>query len=209
MMKEIHEQPRAIRDTINSVVKEDMIDLSQVGLTEDEIRNILVMSGGSDSLGIIEQMLTALAGEVRIIAICGRYYEKYDELCEKFREHQNVRILKAVPDLVKYIQNADFCITAGGTTLYEICACGTCAATYSFADNQIGNVRQFEEEGLMPYLGDARYADADGHSIYENAVAVLQKYDSAEVRKEISEKMQNKIDGKGAERIVREIFGIK
>ena len=33
MMKEIHEQPKAVSDTINSVVKEDKIDLSEAGLT--------------------------------------------------------------------------------------------------------------------------------------------------------------------------------
>ena len=40
MMKEIHEQPKAVADTLHSVVKNGQIDLSEVGLTEEEIRNI-------------------------------------------------------------------------------------------------------------------------------------------------------------------------
>lgn len=40
MMKEIHEQPKAVSDTLNSVLKEDRIDLSEVGLTDEEIQNI-------------------------------------------------------------------------------------------------------------------------------------------------------------------------
>ena len=40
MMKEIHEQPKAVSDTLNSVIKEGSIDLSAVGLTEEEIRAI-------------------------------------------------------------------------------------------------------------------------------------------------------------------------
>ena len=40
MMKEIHEQPNAVKDTINSVVKNDEIDFSEVGLTDDDIKNI-------------------------------------------------------------------------------------------------------------------------------------------------------------------------
>ena len=40
MMKEIHEQPKAVSDTINSVVKDGKIDLSEVGLDEDTIRNV-------------------------------------------------------------------------------------------------------------------------------------------------------------------------
>ena len=38
MMKEIHEQPKAVKDTLGSVIKDKSIDLSSVDLTEDEIR---------------------------------------------------------------------------------------------------------------------------------------------------------------------------
>ena len=40
MIKEIHEQPKAVRDTLNSVLKDDRIDLSEVGLTDEEIKKI-------------------------------------------------------------------------------------------------------------------------------------------------------------------------
>ena len=37
LMKEIHEQPKAVRDTLNSVWKEDRFDFSEIGLTDEEI----------------------------------------------------------------------------------------------------------------------------------------------------------------------------
>ena len=40
MMKEIHEQPKAVRDTLNSLLHDDAIDLSQTGLTDDMLREI-------------------------------------------------------------------------------------------------------------------------------------------------------------------------
>ena len=40
MIKEIHEQPKAVRDTLNSVLKDDRIDFSEVGLTDEEIKKI-------------------------------------------------------------------------------------------------------------------------------------------------------------------------
>ena len=40
MMKEIHEQPKALQDTLNSVIKDGTIDLSEMGLSEEEIRDI-------------------------------------------------------------------------------------------------------------------------------------------------------------------------
>ena len=40
MMKEIQEQPKAVLDTLNSVIKDGQIDLSELGLDEEEIRKI-------------------------------------------------------------------------------------------------------------------------------------------------------------------------
>ena len=40
MMKEIHEEPRAVRDTLHSALHDGKIDLSGAGLTDGEIRNV-------------------------------------------------------------------------------------------------------------------------------------------------------------------------
>ncbi|MBP0972646.1 MAG: glutamine--fructose-6-phosphate transaminase (isomerizing) [Oscillospiraceae bacterium] len=59
MMKEIHEQPKAVQDTINSVVKDGTIDLSGVGLTDEEIRKInqiiIVACGSAYHVGVVAQ----------------------------------------------------------------------------------------------------------------------------------------------------------
>ena len=59
MMKEIHEQPRAVQDTINSAVHDGKIDLSEVGLTDDEIRKIsevhIVACGSAYHVGVATQ----------------------------------------------------------------------------------------------------------------------------------------------------------
>ena len=59
MMKEIHEQPKAVSDTINSVVKEDKIDLSEAGLTDEIIRSIqqitVVACGSAYHVGAVAQ----------------------------------------------------------------------------------------------------------------------------------------------------------
>lgn len=56
MMKEIHEQPKAVRDTINSYVTDGRIDLSSVGLSDEEIRGIsrlyIVACGSAYHVGI-------------------------------------------------------------------------------------------------------------------------------------------------------------
>lgn len=59
MMKEIHEQPKAIADTLNSVVKDGQIDLSAVGLTDEDIKNTsqiyIVACGSAYHTGVVTQ----------------------------------------------------------------------------------------------------------------------------------------------------------
>ena len=59
MMKEIHEQPKAVHDTLYSVLKDDHIDLTEVGLTEEDIRKIsqiyIVACGSAYHVGMAAQ----------------------------------------------------------------------------------------------------------------------------------------------------------
>ncbi|WP_370808432.1 glutamine--fructose-6-phosphate transaminase (isomerizing) [Eubacterium ramulus] len=40
MLKEIHEQPRAVQDTIGAYVKDNVVDFSEIGLKDEELANI-------------------------------------------------------------------------------------------------------------------------------------------------------------------------
>ena len=59
MMKEIHEQPKAVSDTLKSVLKDGAIDLSEVGLSEEEMKNIsqiyIVACGSAYHVGMAAQ----------------------------------------------------------------------------------------------------------------------------------------------------------
>ncbi|MBE6006298.1 MAG: glutamine--fructose-6-phosphate transaminase (isomerizing) [Sarcina sp.] len=56
MMKEIHEQPRAVLDTYNAIVKDGRISLEEISLSEDQIREIssivIVACGSAYHVGI-------------------------------------------------------------------------------------------------------------------------------------------------------------
>ena len=59
MMKEIYEQPKAVADTLNSVLKNGKIDLSETGITEEIIREIsqiyIIACGSAYHVGIAAQ----------------------------------------------------------------------------------------------------------------------------------------------------------
>lgn len=59
MMKEIHEQPRAVKDTLNSVLKDGRFDLTDIGLAEEDIRRTsqiyIVACGSAYHVGMVAQ----------------------------------------------------------------------------------------------------------------------------------------------------------
>ena len=59
MMKEIHEQPKAVQDTLNSVVKDGQIDLSEIGLADEDIQDIdqiyIIACGSAYHVGMAAQ----------------------------------------------------------------------------------------------------------------------------------------------------------
>ncbi len=61
MMKEIHEQPKVVADTLNSVLKNDKIDLSEIGLTDSEIEKAkqiyIVACGSAYHVGVAAQYI--------------------------------------------------------------------------------------------------------------------------------------------------------
>ena len=139
---------------------------------------------------------------VQVITICGRYYEGFTELKEKYHAYSNLHFYKDINNLEEYMKSADLAISAGGTTLYELCAVGTPTISYSFADNQLYNVEQFAADGLIDYAGDVRKED-----IFKKAKEIYYRYDAdVAMRKERSINMHKAVDGKGAKRIAEAVL---
>lgn len=74
MLKEIYEQPKVVKDTINSVVRDGKIDFSEIGLTDEEMRKIsqiyIVACGSAYHVGMTVQYviedLTSLSVRVEL-----------------------------------------------------------------------------------------------------------------------------------------------
>ncbi len=70
MIKEIHEQPTAVRDTLNSVLREDRIDLSGAGLTDELIQSIssirIVACGSAWHVGMAAQYIFEDLAEIPV-----------------------------------------------------------------------------------------------------------------------------------------------
>ena len=70
MIKEIHEQPKAVKDTSKSVIKDGKIDLSEVGIdkeTAEKLNNIIIVACGSAyHVGVVGQYVIESASRIPV-----------------------------------------------------------------------------------------------------------------------------------------------
>ena len=166
----------------------------------ENVENLLILTGGSDNVGMSENILDHLSAKQykKIDVICGRYFEQFDYLKVKYHDLENIHLYQAVDDIIEFMLDADVAISAGGTTLYELCATGTPTITYSFADNQLNNVRQFAEDEMMYYLGDVRI-----NIVFDEIDILISEYMKMDRRLQISCGMRCLVDGNGSNRIIK------
>ena len=136
----------------------------------ETVHNILITTGGSDELHIALAILRCLLDDYSLNKDerTARVYHfllgsMNTDKVEIERVASNVewmRIHENVSDMRSLIQSMDLVISAAGSTLYEIAACGVPLITYSLADNQIPGGEAFQRLGLAEYIGDLREPDS-------------------------------------------------
>lgn len=166
---------------------------------------VVFLSGGTDNYSVTmtfvrELMKQKVLDIYYIRIICGAFHKDIEQLRSLAEDYENnIEILVQVKDMWNHMQWADIAVSAGGTTLYELSACGTPFITYTIADNQFDNVRCFERENHIYYAGDMR---KDPENNMKNLVCELNLLrNDSKRREEISKSLQQLVDGNGSMRI--------
>lgn len=167
------------------------------------IEKLFVTSGGTDNYHFGRTFLEAFLHErdweaVEVTLVIGSLCSDREELLGKYGENERVTILVNTSEMARLMQDADYAVTAGGTTLYEVCAAGVAASSYVLGDNQMEIVRSFARKGLINFAGDFR---TDRHKTIERIFAHMAQARTYEFRKERASRLQVVVDGKGAQRI--------
>lgn len=187
------------------------------------VKKVLVVTGGTDEYhfmrGFVEALLSQrnLFAGVEFTLICGAFNREIDEIrmlsedyladdwksisdneTDRKTDTMRIKIYPSLPTLKDAMLETDLLITAGGTTLYEMAACGTPGICFSMADNQLDNVKGFAVRDLVWYAGDIR-KDFSFDRLIEMMKDLMQDHAA---RDAVSKKLRALVDGKGAERIV-------
>ena len=168
----------------------------------DVVKNVLITTGGGDQDNIAGQILDTIYREgLSYKVVAGRFNPHYEALCKYAEEHPGVEILHDVKDMAGLMLASDVAITAGGTTVYELCSIGVPLLCFSYAENQ---------EKLVSYMGENRIALSAGKYHVDREKCLLDMKDAfaglvedLSLRKKCSASEKMVVDGLGAGRIAR------
>ncbi|MBR3039823.1 MAG: UDP-2,4-diacetamido-2,4,6-trideoxy-beta-L-altropyranose hydrolase [Lachnospiraceae bacterium] len=173
-----------------------------------EVKEIMISTGGSDpmhlALQLARKVLTSNESTVYHFLI-GKMNTDYEEIKSLTKNCDNIVVHYNIPDTKTLIETCDLVVSAAGSTMYEICACGVPMITYAFADNQLPGTAAFEKLGLAVSCGDLRGEEDPTEKILS---AVRELSGDYEKRAMQGKTMQKLIDGNGAKRMAERICSL-
>jgi UDP-2,4-diacetamido-2,4,6-trideoxy-beta-L-altropyranose hydrolase len=166
-----------------------------------DIESIMVTFGGEDTRNMTPKVLELLSvryPDLHKKVIVGQGFKNIDQI-EKFKDGNTELIYCPDAEGMKRIMlESDIAISAAGQTLYELAQIGVPVIVIAVADNQLDNVKGWNEAGFIDYAGWCEDKDTL-HSIMDK-LALLESSELRKARSAIGRKM---VDGMGADRTVR------
>ena len=166
-----------------------------------DVSDIFVSAGGSDPECITIKLIKDICPifeNIKFHFVVGSLNPRMEEIKALSLNQPNAILHINENNMSGLMQKCDLAISASGSTLYELCACGVPTITYSLADNQLLAMNQFELQGLMKSAGDCRNNDGFTAEIKELLDLLISNSDQ---RRNMSSKMQKLVDGLGVEHI--------
>ena len=181
--------------------------LAELRKNRIDSQSILLTTGGTDPYhvteGVLEYCMNDQASHnYHFHVVVGSMNDHVQELQQLAEEHAKegsspITLHFGVKHMSDLMCQCDYAISAGGTTLYELCACGIPTVCFSFTDNQLPAVQLLEQQQIMRYAGDAREGE-----IGEKIGVHLAKYmENPEETAQYRDRMSLLVDGRGVWRI--------
>lgn len=198
----------------------------------ETVSNILVTTGGSDPCHFcLHFALKILHAEkdspwdrqnfpqAAFHLVAGKLNQDKEQLRQLAEEYSFLQLHENVGDMASLMESCDLAVSAAGTTLYELCALGVPAISFSIAQNQTAAAKAFDTAGAIPWAG---HLPAQPEKVFRKIAAFLVSMctpsgefsgttpgclpppgSSLLLRKAAQETMARLVDGRGASRIAQ------
>lgn len=166
----------------------------------EQVREVLITTGGGDRENIAAQVLKAVRKEhCRYHVVVGRFSPHFAFWKQLEQQSSRLCVHHDVKDMAALMCRCDLAVTAGGTTIYELAAAGVPFLCFSYAENQEALTEYVGREKIAGYCG-AWHLDSRGMLARMRALAEEACMDRA-LRIRMHERERQMTDGLGAGRI--------
>jgi len=176
-----------------------------------EVKNVMITTGGSDNYHIALRLIKRITkmnslDDICVHVIIGGFFDGADvttleKLCS---DYKNIVMHKDIKNMAEIMLQCDIAVSAGGTTLAELCSCGIPTICFAIASNQQNGINSYGKHGIMSSMGDVRENINAGVDNIISQIELLKN--SQNIRMQYSQKARELIDGDGAGRIADRIL---
>jgi UDP-2,4-diacetamido-2,4,6-trideoxy-beta-L-altropyranose hydrolase len=172
----------------------------------EQARRALVSLGLTDVDGITGRVVEALVpalGEMRLDVVLGSGAPSFDALSALASSDRRIRLHVDSAEMAALMADADICIGAGGSSVWERATLGLPTLSVILADNQAAMARGLAADGAG-LAADAREGG------FETALVDgwTRLVESPELRWALAERSSDLCDGRGADRAAAALLGL-
>lgn len=195
----VNKDTKLLLGTNYTMMREEYRDIQEKVINKESL-DIMITVGGSDDKGITNTIcdyVKDLKFKFQIIIGPGFKEENINKLIERENLKSNIKLYFNA-NMIEVMNKCDMAISACGSTLYELAACGIPTLGIVIADNQKQIADELHKVGFIENLGF--YNELDREVLAET---IFELCKNTKKRSEMSKKGISIVDGKGAERIVK------
>lgn len=176
------------------------------------VTDVLITTGGGDKADTSGRLCRKLLAErkrgqhagIRYHVICGPFAQNRQELMEIAAEDDAFVIHGFMTKMSEFLTNYDLAVSAGGSTMYELCSMGLPTVCFTFADNQRLQAEWFDRTTEVKNAGSM--TDRPAETIDRIAERLTQLEQDDVLRQTVREQMLRLVDGRGAIRIAEALL---
>lgn len=187
-----------------NLIRSEFKDLPERKIKK-EVEEVMITTGGSDPHNMTMKLLDIFVSDDALKSltynvVVGSGFTNKKEIREFANQHENVVIYENPNKISEIMLKSDIAISSGGSTLYELCACGTPTLAFIYADNQRFIVEEMTELGNIKNIG--WYNEFEQDQLISKLIELSLNHRE---RLELSNLGKILVDGKGTKRIFNKV----
>lgn len=181
--------------------------LANPALYREEVRNVLILFGGTDPSELTMKVFDSIVSEaslsgVKFTFILGMGYKNVDEIKRKVEESgKNIEVIQNVKLMTEYMKRADLAISSQGRTMLELAAMNVPTILLAQNKRELHHEFGYLKNGFIN-LGLGK--DVDSNTIRETILWLIK---SPQIRMQIKNMMSENDLKKGIDRVIQLIIG--